>query len=99
MISSHIILTQRKFREVDEEESYFDCDDGEDEQGVNGMGKNQKADSADSDSDLHRTERMFSLSEQDPSQQTKEAGDGSGKTKMEEETKDDSVDQAESGRA
>lgn len=44
---------------MDEEESYFDCDDGEDE-GMNG----QNTSSIDNESDLHRTPRMFALSEQ-----------------------------------
>lgn len=41
---------------MDEEESYFDCDDGEDEK--------QPMNATDNESDLHRTPRMFSLSEQ-----------------------------------
>ena len=46
---------------MDEEESYFDCDDGEDE--VMEAASNANS-TNNSDSDLHRTQRMFSLSDQ-----------------------------------
>lgn len=72
MCRSHAChFSQRKFREVDEEESYFDCDDDED--GVIGPEPSQNTNEAtDNENDLHRTPRMFSLSDTD---ETKESGD------------------------
>lgn len=61
----HCVLLsgQRKFREVDEEESYFDCDD--DEEGMQGAVESRSTDeTANIENDLHRTPRMFSLTEQ-----------------------------------
>lgn len=82
---------QRKFREVDEEEAYFDCDDGED------MEETQNTSTTDSENDLHRTPRMFSLSEQASSLETHGTGTDNSEKKSEEETKTDKGDDAEVG--
>jgi hypothetical protein len=46
---------QRKFREVDQEESYFDCDEDEDE---TVMERQQEP-----ETEMHQAPRMFSLSQ------------------------------------
>jgi hypothetical protein len=48
---------QRKFREVDQEESYFDCDDDEDEDET--VMERQQA----PETEMHKAPRMFSLSQ------------------------------------
>lgn len=64
MLHFAIRFQKRKFREVDEEESYFDCDD-DDEEGMNGEDQSQSSNAAtDIENDLHRIPRMFSLSDQ-----------------------------------
>jgi hypothetical protein len=48
---------QRKFREVDQEESYFDCDDDDDDDETV-MERQQKP-----ETEMHKAPRMFSLSQ------------------------------------
>lgn len=66
-----LLLGQRKFREVDEEESYFDCDD--DEEVMQGaVASPSMNETTDVENDLHRTPRMFSLTEQTTSTDNRE---------------------------
>jgi hypothetical protein len=67
-----LISTQRKFREEHEEESYFESDD--DEEGLNGNDENRDPLPTEGEGDLHRTPRMFSLSEQASSLGSPETG-------------------------
>ena len=72
-----IAAGQRKFREVDEEESYFDCDDDED--GMQGVDDSRTMnETTDVENDLHRTPRMFSLTEQTSSTDSREEEIGHG---------------------
>jgi protein phosphatase-4 regulatory subunit 3 len=76
-MSEKAMEDQRKFREVDEEESYFDCDDDED--GMQGMGDSRTMnETTDVENDLHRAPRMFSLTEQTSSTDSREEEIGHG---------------------
>lgn len=68
-------MTQRKFREEHVEESYFESDD--DEEGLNGNVETRDPLPTEGEGDLHRTPRMFSLSEQASSLDPPETGDDS----------------------
>ena len=57
----HIVPSQRKFREVDQEESYFDADDDEPNTVVP-PGVDEVA-AQEAENELHRTPRMFSLAQ------------------------------------
>ena len=51
---------QRKFREVDQEENYFDCDDDEEEEDEDEtVMERQQA----PETEMHKAPRMFSLSQ------------------------------------
>jgi protein phosphatase-4 regulatory subunit 3 len=76
-MSEKAMEDQRKFREVDEEESYFDCDDDED--GMQGVGDSRTMnETTDVENDLHRAPRMFSLTEQTSSTDSREEEIGHG---------------------
>jgi protein phosphatase-4 regulatory subunit 3 len=67
MLSGKALEDQRKFREKDDEESYFDMDDDDEDEGMStnpiGIASDVTSMPQDKESDLHRTPRMFSLSE------------------------------------
>ena len=68
-------MTQRKFREEHEEESYFESDDYD--EGLNGNDENRDLLPMEGESDLRRTPRMFSLSEHASSLDLPGTGDDS----------------------
>lgn len=61
MLSGKALEDQRKFREVDEEESYFDMDEDVSNSGVPPVV--DEAEAQEKEGDLHRTPRMFSLAQ------------------------------------
>lgn len=62
-LSEKAMEDQRKFREVDEEESYFDVDDDEEEQQPQRQPPSAVAVDGVPETELHRTPRMFSLAQ------------------------------------